>query len=487
MLFRTFTRIVNYHSIYKKRTEMKKAFLSLLLALPFVEASAQYKMQFSPVEASMPIPVIRHHDNYVPTPLYDEPIAAKGASNSGPRWYNHAQSLAAYYGVSQTQLYSSKNTTALAIWQDSSVHYTGTSSNRGIGWLSAAELFAPNTQLYNVNTTTPVNNRGKLQVKSESYKVDSVIVRGFYTRTATSTYIDTLILTFVSDSTAGTFATDGYGGTTLADHGIDTFGLLLWRSSDYLVNPINQISYTYTEGTATRYLKYWGQIKVPLTQTTATDTLSDGSSLIKAAVGITIPGSTKSTGGRVSMSVTFKSGTTYVAGDPITNYNFFALMSHETDSGQFQQYPPTDQNMSYLVKSDSTNSKVNATLNLYIPTIAFSSPAFDVEVHDISWKISCTTCANVGVNDVENVAIGHAYPNPANNTINIPVSVRTAASVNVSISNLLGQVLKTQSFNMGAGQGKTATFNTSDLANGVYIYTVESDGSRSSNRILVTH
>jgi hypothetical protein len=95
----------------------------------------------------------------------------------------------------------------------------------------------------------------------------------------------------------------------------------------------------------------------------------------------------------------------------------------------------------------------------------------------------------VGVSDINNtVTIGDAFPNPANNTVSVPVSATSAATVNVTLSNMMGQVLQTQTLgNIGAGQRKTAVFNTAGLAAGIYLYTVESNGERVSNRVVVAH
>ncbi len=89
---------------------------------------------------------------------------------------------------------------------------------------------------------------------------------------------------------------------------------------------------------------------------------------------------------------------------------------------------------------------------------------------------------------INGVTIGNAFPNPANSTLNVPVTVATGASINVSISNMVGQVLQAQSLgNIAGGQTKTAVFNTSSLAPGVYLYTVESNGERVTNRVVVAH
>lgn len=457
---------------------MKKALLSLLVALPLCQASAQYKLQHAPVETP-PRMETRHIRSVADVQLNDG--TANKTNAAAPRWYNHWDALASFNSLNRND---TALATALLMWQDSTVNYGGTSSGFGIQWLSAAEFFAPNTTLYNSNNLT---NRGKMAITTQAYNLDSVMIRGFYERPF-NTYSDSLILTFVPEATTGKFTYLSFGGNTLANHGTDSAAAILWAKSAYLLpakmpNGIHQVSYNYTGNTLGSAVR----VAVGLDQARFIDSLSDGSQMIKAAVNIPVPAN-----GKVSMSVSFKSGAPYTAGSPYTNYNRFFLMSHETIQDDFVQYPTTDQNMSYLLSKDSTNKSVSATLGYFIPTIAFNGTGtsnFNGEVHDISWKISCATCPKVSVNDVlSNVNIGAVYPNPANNTITVPFSVTANANVNVSVSNLLGQVLMTQSFNnVAAGQSKKAVFNTSELANGVYIYTVESEGSRVANRVTVAH
>jgi hypothetical protein len=89
---------------------------------------------------------------------------------------------------------------------------------------------------------------------------------------------------------------------------------------------------------------------------------------------------------------------------------------------------------------------------------------------------------------IQGVTIGDAFPNPANNTVTVPVSVTTNADIKVSLSSVMGQVIATENLGrLSAGQKKSAQFNTSGLAAGVYLYTVEANGSRVSNRVVVAH
>jgi hypothetical protein len=84
-------------------------------------------------------------------------------------------------------------------------------------------------------------------------------------------------------------------------------------------------------------------------------------------------------------------------------------------------------------------------------------------------------------------SVGGAYPNPANNTVNIPVTVGQDATLTVTLSNLLGQVVKSTVLNANSGQTVKATFTTGELASGVYLYTVEANGQRTTGRVSVAH
>jgi hypothetical protein len=93
-----------------------------------------------------------------------------------------------------------------------------------------------------------------------------------------------------------------------------------------------------------------------------------------------------------------------------------------------------------------------------------------------------------GVQQIAGVTIGDAFPNPANTSLNIPVATTTGKDINVSLSNMFGQTIMTQPLGLvGAGQSKNVVFNTSNLAAGTYIYSVESEGKRVSKQVVIAH
>ncbi len=94
-------------------------------------------------------------------------------------------------------------------------------------------------------------------------------------------------------------------------------------------------------------------------------------------------------------------------------------------------------------------------------------------------------------NSVANVSVatlGTAYPNPANTKVTIPVSLSQASEVSVSLSNAQGQVLGRQELGkQAAGRGFEISFPTGNLANGVYVYTVNAAGEKKTGRVVVAH
>jgi hypothetical protein len=91
-------------------------------------------------------------------------------------------------------------------------------------------------------------------------------------------------------------------------------------------------------------------------------------------------------------------------------------------------------------------------------------------------------------NLVSNLNIGKVYPNPANNSVNIPFALTEDANVNVSLRNTFGQVVKTQSVgHVSAGTSKVVTFSTSGLANGIYYYSIEVNGVNTTSSFVVSH
>lgn len=459
---------------------MKKTTLLLGATLIALSGSAQFRTQpLQVLTAPVDQPLLKA-GKFLPN-VYSKPAEASKTTATAPRWYNHADALGSFEAVDH---YDEELMTFNIIWPDSTVRFTeadGSASNTGISWLSYGEVFSPVNNLYNAVSSA---NRGKMRItNSDAYTLDSIRLRGLYSRTNASANPDTMLVVVVAEKSNAKFATFSYAGDVSANHGIDSFAALL-----YSTNTFQKLSTQvgYSSGGSTTFMEA-DTFKIVMNQQTFIDSLADGSHVLTVGMNpkVTVPA-----GARVSMTATFKPGVPYTANTPISDYNFWAFMSHEMPTrGGYVVYPPGDLNMSYNLFKDSTGSIVNTakTLSIYQPSITWTAP-FRGEVHNVGWLVSCATCVNVGVDQVTTgLNIGRAYPNPANTSITVPVTVTNAAQVSVTIANVLGQVVARQSFAAGAAQTKNAVFSTEALTNGVYLYTVEANGERVTDRIVVAH
>lgn len=403
------------------------------------------------------------------------PSPANKTTSASSRWYNHGYAEASGNNVDEATFNDADHASLFAIWQDSTVRYTD-DSTMGIFILSAGQTFQPQAQIF--NDPSYGYNQGEMGVsKNDAYKIDSVKVRGRYERRY-SGYVDTLIFAVAYETSAKSFTDFNYGGNLMPNHGIDTFSALLWPLSSFLTAPVTQVAY----GSSGKYLRDT-IIRVPLNNATFADSLADGSHEIGVALGLSMLA-----GKKASISVTFKSGTNYIAGKTIDNYNYFAVISHKTFPNDYTIYIPGDRNMSSVMTADTTGTSVSATLGLYTPTFAYTNSSYPYELHDISWKVSCNTCSPTGINAVPGAFTAvNAFPNPANTNITITYSLQKAADVNLTIINTLGQVVKSVTNKTATNQRSNTTFATNDMANGVYFYTIETNGERVTRRFVVSH
>jgi hypothetical protein len=83
--------------------------------------------------------------------------------------------------------------------------------------------------------------------------------------------------------------------------------------------------------------------------------------------------------------------------------------------------------------------------------------------------------------------IGAAYPNPANTAVTVPFVMKDNATVTVTLMNAIGQVISTQAVNAVGGAANKAIFQTAELPNGIYMYTVSADGKQATGKITIAH
>jgi hypothetical protein len=160
----------------------------------------------------------------------------------------------------------------------------------------------------------------------------------------------------------------------------------------------------------------------------------------------------------------------------------FRPLIFEENGGGFPTYTAGNMNTgSFKFLPDNGNG----WLQSYVPSYAYLNGDFGYELPYVDWVLSANNVPPLSVANVTSKIATNAYPNPAASEVNVSFTMDNVADATINLTNTVGQVVKTQSFsNVANGQ---ATFSTSDLANGVYMYTVEANGQRETGRVVVSH
>lgn len=81
--------------------------------------------------------------------------------------------------------------------------------------------------------------------------------------------------------------------------------------------------------------------------------------------------------------------------------------------------------------------------------------------------------------------VSDCYPNPAVNSTQIDVNLKVNANVTVSVRNMTGQTVSTMNFGSKSVGTHTLDINTSNLAKGVYVVTVNAGKEQHSKKLVV--
>ncbi len=132
--------------------------------------------------------------------------------------------------------------------------------------------------------------------------------------------------------------------------------------------------------------------------------------------------------------------------------------------------------ITYQEKSDPGSFVSNGTNN----------PAQTCDIKYLELYTANIRAGNIGISKVENImfSIGQNQPNPFRDNTFINIEMKQTGKVNFAVTNLLGQQVYTNNYNFGAGK-QTIEFNGANLAQGIYIYTITSNGQSTSRRMIV--
>jgi len=116
---------------------------------------------------------------------------------------------------------------------------------------------------------------------------------------------------------------------------------------------------------------------------------------------------------------------------------------------------------------------------------AFGPQAIDYPLEGYTFSVE----GEVSVNDnakAQVFALAQNSPNPSNNSTNIAYTLANSSDVSVMVTNLIGE--RVYSKNVKGKKGdNVVTLDTSEIPNGIYLYSLEAGNKKITKRMVVQH
>ncbi len=407
-------------------------------------------------------------------------------TTAAPRWYSFVH----YFDTSEFEVGSSIAFNSPYLWKDSMGVMAYSDGSGGTVWqhntmVSLSLSIDPSFSGFN----SPYYYNGAMEITpTDPYIVDSIRFFGRYGFNPANTYVDTLRVAFVygdGGSTSDIQEISTTNPAVLTRYGV-TGSMAYYRMGFDTV--------TVTASGTTRIIK-----DILLDNTGASPAWGDTSSngVYMGSVGfsdVSVPA-----GNMIGASVTFISGSpTFTPHDTVFGSSIgykhnmfrpFVAFKGTSSSPLWNTYDATNKNTgSFKTLPDTAHGWGGVYTPQWFWSAGSGSTASMLQYPYIDFHIKCSTCGVVDLGVDEAITSGitqSAYPNPAFNEVNIPFTLSNNADVTVAMYNLVGQKIGTQSF-INVNSGK-AVFKTDQLAPGMYVYTIESDGVKQTGRVAISH
>lgn len=469
---------------------MRKSLLLLVAGSIALSAGAQESSRGMLFEKGVPL------GTNIAKPILPKSNHAGASKTTGAtdRWYGYYN----YFESVMTDAGSAVDVSAPYMWQDTTALCAYSGGTYGYNnMVSEAIIFHP--WFFRSATDSGYNNHtiypGEMRIgQGNAYTIDSFFVQGAYgTNLSKPTIVDTLRVAFVKGNGGPSSSDDVFSGMTIGgtatSYGIDPL-------------PFHNIRYDSVNNRTTQRT---GTTYVQDIYLTAFD-----SGTFARNIKLNTPLSCTA-GQFVGVSVSFKSGdvltSSSIVGDTVVrasgstgvtyDYNMFrpsVLFKGTSTAAEFPPYGANDNNIGlFKVLPNYERGWGNA----YIPMWAWSSGSggSTLQFPVIALHAICPSCGvtnpyvppvdHTAVADVAAISNFGAYPNPAGDKLNVTFNLSNPSAATVTLTNVLGQVVAAQTIE-STTTGK-AVFNTAELANGVYVYTLTANGSRATGRVVVAH
>ena len=447
---------------------MKKLLLTLATGLAFAPVFAQsgvnsvmfnQKVDAVPMGEKAEIGTLPKHHS-----------AANKTTAGGEDWFYMPGILSS----AQSKLYYN------VMYPDSNVTYTGTQGNVNVFMHGMGRSFDPTDSSYfsEITSQGPVQDADQIPgfrvTAGNAYTIDSIAFLGKYMR---STNNDDTLYIHITKTTRSNNPVFGIYGLTFTTGG-EHFGTAMYDKSN------NNLSDSIPAGNVQ-------VMKIVLDAAFHADTATTGGGRSnRTGNGFALTTPLTLNAGEVAIAyVTFKSAVNHPLGTSVANANTFRMYTWDfrgTDADPIQNKNSFEAGLvatTQLKYFPYTQGYSYTGHQILIPHVAYTTEGL---YSDFAFHVKCTTCPTLSVATVKgNILSANAYPNPAATEVRVPFTLKAAANVNVTITNTIGQVVKAA--NMGNITKGEAVISVSDIANGVYFYTVDADGQRQTGRVVVNH
>jgi len=400
----------------------------------------------------------------------------------GSRWYNFVDLLITF-GSDPTQNWGRSFMSDKWL-----VSYFGATAGYDTVFLTSfGSVLDPSTAKFNdLGLVSVIGNQIGV-TQNDAYTLDSIRVYGEYMRNPSSTVVDTLRIAIVYGYGSNTNLPIYYfqGANMLANFGYDTVRFAeIFHDTVRNMAARNMGASSPTPNVVVR--------DVYLTAASVNDTAGPGSNFEGLNMyGVAVSGVNIPAGQLVGATATFISGEssipvwdTAVLQDGSVKHNHWRAWYFTEKTDAFQTYTPGDWNVGLTKYNDYYDPAGDSWRGFYVPSYAYTTPVWH-ENPLIDYKLTCPTCmtlTELSVQNPSNVVSANVYPNPANSEVTITYSVKDGSAATVSIINTMGQIVATEK----ATNGKVV-ISTANMPSGIYFYTVESNGSKMTNRFVVAH
>jgi hypothetical protein len=441
-------------------------------------------------------------------------------SNATARTTSGTTSVSTWYDLWSQNNSSSSAGYYFEVAADSNIYDASTGYHIGVHGMGMS--FDPTDSSYsytNVNGGSCLTPISPAMTGGQTYTIDSFFANISYVRNNPSaTADDSVIIEFVvtpasaaSTDDSGAYALGFSANANFTEISYDTkarFATPHYNSGSGMRGaPYNAAPYIndcYFDSVFSKKYRYG----FALNATTAGDTDINGFLYLGqlagqgaglSEMGITPITNINSSNQYVTTFISFKSGVAYPLGTPYTAANSMKLYAGEPTgastwfmqssgnssigyAGSYQEGLMAQNQIRY---SDTGFTYPSGRHDILIPSYAFSNSATSTPTgYDVPEEAFHVVYSNVSLSTINTKTINtvSAYPNPATSELNVTYSTNNNAVVTVTLTNMVGQVVATQT-----GVNGKATFATSTLADGMYIYSVQANGERTTGHVAIAH